>query len=40
MDKLVACDTREKPDCKRLRKRLIKFRDSLFTFPDDPSVPF
>jgi len=40
MDKLVACDTWEKPDCKRLRKRLIKFRDSLFTFPDDPSVPF
>jgi hypothetical protein len=40
MDKLIACDTWTKPDCKRLRKRLIKFRDSLFTFLDDPSVPF
>jgi transposase len=40
MDKLLACDTWSKPDCKRLRKRLIKFRDSLFTFLDDPDVPF
>jgi len=40
MDKLVACDTWEKPDCKRLRKRLIKFRDSLFTFLENPAVPF
>jgi transposase len=40
MDKLVAGETWEKPDCRRLRKRLIKFRDSLFTFLDDPCVPF
>ncbi|NQU43448.1 IS66 family transposase, partial [bacterium] len=40
LDKLTSCDTWTKPDCKRLRKRLIKFRDSLFTFLDDPAVPF
>jgi hypothetical protein len=27
-------------DCKRLRKRLVKFRDSLVTFLDDAAVPF
>ena len=40
VDKLVACDTWSKPDCKRLPKRPIKFRESVFTFLDDPAVPF
>jgi len=40
LDKLTGCDTWSKPDCKRLCKRLVKFRDSIFTFLDDPAVPF
>jgi hypothetical protein len=40
LDKLTGCDTWSKPDCLRLCKRLVKFRDSLFTFLDDPAVPF
>jgi len=40
LDKLIDCPTWSKPDCKRLGKRLVKFRDSLFTFLHDPAVPF
>jgi transposase len=37
-DHLLLTQTRQ-PDCRRIRKRLFKHCDELFTFLDDPQVP-
>jgi hypothetical protein len=40
LDQLISHSNWNDADCARLAKRLEKYRYSLFTFLDDPSVPF